>query len=334
MNNSRAIFMLLLATAAGVAAVVFGSRWMISQSSTSTAKVVVATADISLGQRITPDVLKVVDWPTTSVPRGAFNEVQKLDGRVLKESTLVGEPVLEAKLSPVGTLGGLSAVINEGKRAITVRVNDVIGVAGFALPGNYVDIIVNTEKDPNTQRDQHISKIVLEKILVLAVAQEVGRDETKPKVVDAVTLEVSPDQAEKIDLARSIGSLSLVLRNQVDPQATSTLGATRAGRLTAIKHEKLSVTSHFDDWAEPATGVSSQIYDLENFAGAQLGLHDLGDGAQQAVARLMTENVVDLLEAVEIEHQQRHLLARAAVAGQRLGQPVLQQLEAIDGFFR
>jgi len=228
MNSSRAIFILLLATAAGLAAVVFGSRWMVSQNSTSTARVVVATADISLGQRLTPDVLKVVDWPAGSVPAGSFADAQKLDGRVLKESTLRGEPLIEAKLSPVGTLGGLSAVINEGKRAITVRVNDVIGVAGFALPGNYVDIIVNTEKDPNTQRDQHISKIVLEKILVLAVAQEVGRDETKPKVVDAVTLEVSPDQAEKIDLARSIGSLSLVLRNQVDPQATSTLGATRA----------------------------------------------------------------------------------------------------------
>jgi pilus assembly protein CpaB len=232
MNNSRAIFMLLLATAAGLAAVVFGSRWMISQTSSSTAKVVVATADISLGQRITPDVLKAVDWPPGSVPPGAFDDVQKLDGRVLKESTLHGEPVLESKLSPVGTVGGLSAVINEGKRAITVRVNDVIGVAGFALPGNYVDIIVNTEKDPgmatSAQRDQHISKIVLEKILVLAIAQEVARDETKPKVVDAVTLEVTPDQAEKIDLARSIGTLSLVLRNQVDPQAATTAGATRS----------------------------------------------------------------------------------------------------------
>jgi pilus assembly protein CpaB len=228
MNNSRAIVMLVLATAAGLAAVMFGSRWMVNQTAGSTAKVVVATSDISLGQRVTPDVLKLVDWPSGSVPPGSFSDIQKVDGRVLKESAVHGEPVLESKLSPVGTMGGLSAVINEGKRAITVRVNDVIGVAGFALPGNYVDIIVNTEKDPNTQRDQHISKIVLEKILVLAVAQEVGRDETKPKVVDAVTLEVSPDQAEKIDLARSIGTLSLVLRNQVDPQATATAGATRS----------------------------------------------------------------------------------------------------------
>ena len=231
MKNARALIMLLIATIAGLTAVVFAARWMTSQTSSATTKVVVAASDINLGQRISPDFLKVADWPSNSVPPGSFTDMQKLEGRVLKESLLHGEPILEAKLSPVGTLGGLSAVINEGKRAITVRVNDVIGVAGFALPGNYVDIIVNTQKDskdPNTQRDQNISKIVLEKILVLAVAQEVGRDETKPKVVDAVTLEVSPEQAEKIDLARSIGTLSLVLRNQIDPQAIDTAGATKA----------------------------------------------------------------------------------------------------------
>ncbi|WP_343655079.1 Flp pilus assembly protein CpaB [Paraburkholderia caribensis] len=235
MKNARALVMLVVATAAGLSAVVFASRWMIQQSSTTTTKVVIASADMSLGQRVSPDMLKVSDWPAGSVPAGTFNDVKKLEGRVLKTSLARGEPVLEAKLSPVGTVGGLSAVINEGKRAITVRVNDVIGVAGFALPGNYVDILVNTEKDNKdgtaTGRDQNISKIVLEKILVLAVAQEAGRDETKPKVVDAVTLEVTPEQAEKIDLARSIGSLSLVLRNQVDPQDATTAGATKASLL-------------------------------------------------------------------------------------------------------
>ena len=199
MKNARALMMLLVATAAGLAAVVFASRWMVQQSSTTTTKVVIASADMSLGQRVSPDMLKVSDWPAGSVPAGTFNDVKKLEGRVLKTSLASGEPVLEAKLSPVGTVGGLSAVINEGKRAITVRVNDVIGVAGFALPGNYVDILVNTEKDNRdgaiAGRDQNISKIVLEKILVLAVAQEAGRDDTKPKVVDAVTLEVTPEQA-------------------------------------------------------------------------------------------------------------------------------------------
>lgn len=116
---------------------------------------------------------------------------------------------------------------------MTVRVNDVIGVAGFALPGNYVDILVNTQRDNdnNLARDKEISKIVLERILVLAVAQDVGRDETKPRVVNAVTLEVTPEQAEKLDLARSVGSLSLVLRNQMDPLAASTEGAMKSSLL-------------------------------------------------------------------------------------------------------
>ncbi len=231
MKNLRALMMLLIASAAGLTAVIFASRWMMTQNTDATTKVVVATADIDLGQRISPEFVKTIDWPSGSVPPGTFHDVGKVDGRVLKESTMPGEPILEAKLSPQGTTGGLSAVIDPGKRAITVRVNDVIGVAGFALPGNYVDIIVNTQKDSNAQSDQKISKIVLDHILVLAVAQEVGRDETKPKVVDAVTLQVTPEQAEKIDLARSIGTLSLVLRNQVDPQDPNTDGATRSSLL-------------------------------------------------------------------------------------------------------
>jgi pilus assembly protein CpaB len=175
-------------------------------------------------------MVKLAEWPADSMPKGAFTDPAKLAGRVLKSSVLGGEPVSEAKLAPAGTLGGLSALITEGKRAITVRVNDVIGVAGFALPGNYVDIIVSTAKDPGPEtnaREQSISKIVLERILVLAVAQEVNRDETKPRVVNAVTLEVTPEQAEKLDLARSVGTLSLALRNQVDPQSAQTEGATK-----------------------------------------------------------------------------------------------------------
>ena len=119
---------------------------------------------------------------------------------------------------------------------MTVRVNDVVGVAGFALPGNYVDIMVNTQDEENrsetkSNKDRSISKIVLERILVLAVAQESNRDATKPKVVNAVTLEVAPQQAEKLDLARSVGTLSLVLRNQVDPNLGETDGATKTSLL-------------------------------------------------------------------------------------------------------
>jgi len=233
MKNLRVLFMLLIATVAGLSAVVLASRWLMQQGSNGITKVAVASADIDLGQQISPEIVKLVDWPMASLPPGVISDAQALDGRVTKTSVARGEPILESKLTPVGTKGGLSAVIADGKRAITVRVNDVVGVAGFALPGSYVDIIVNTQRDKNgkptaaNDRDESISKIVLEKILVLAVAQEVNRDETKPKVVNAVTLEVSPEEAEKLDLARSVGTLSLVLRNQVDPRPVDTAGATK-----------------------------------------------------------------------------------------------------------
>lgn len=226
--------MMALAVVLGLAAVALASRWLLRQTPSVSSKIVVAGADVSLGQRLAPDMLKLIDWPADNLPQGATQDPLKFSGRVLKSSVLRGEPLTEAKLAPVGTVGGLSALITEGKRAITVRVNDVIGVAGFALPGNYVDIIVHTQKEADEGARRHaqdISKIVLERILVLAVAQEVGRDDTKPRVVTAVTLEVTPDQAENLDLARSVGSLSLVLRNQIDPEPGVTAGATKLSLL-------------------------------------------------------------------------------------------------------
>lgn len=239
MKNTRSIVMLLIALLAGLAAVVLAVKWIQQQTDHTGGKIAVATIDIQLGSRIAPELVQMVDWPTGSVPVGSFSDKKLLDGRVAKTSLTRGEPVLESKLAPVGTQGGLSAVVGEGKRAITVRVNDVIGVAGFALPGNFVDIMVNTQEEGGQRgdRDRAISKIVLERILVLAVAQEAGRDETKPKVVNAVTLEVTPSEAERLDLARSVGTLSLVLRNQVDPDHSRTSGATKEDllALTAVQ---------------------------------------------------------------------------------------------------
>lgn len=244
MRTTRTWVMLGVAVLAGLLAVLLASKWLNQKSGNGVDKVAVAATDISLGQRLTPELVQMVDWPKGSVPPGAVRKAGELDGRVLRTNMMRGEPLLESKLAPVGTKGGLSAVIGEGKRAITVRVNDVIGVAGFALPGNYVDIIVNTQRESGDARarDKNISKIVLERILVLAVAQEVSRDETKPRVVNAVTLEVAPDQAEKIDLARSVGTLSLVLRNQVDPQPVTTAGATKSTLLDEVEVVKVAET--------------------------------------------------------------------------------------------
>ena len=231
MKNPRAIAMIVVSVIIGLVAVVMASQWINQQANVAAQKVVVASVDVDLGSKLTPEMLRTIDWPSGSIPQGAILDPKALDGRVLKTSVLRGEAILESKLAPIGTKGGLSAVVMEGKRAMTVRVNDVIGVAGFALPGNYVDILVNTTDDAKAAQgnksDLSISKIVLEHILVLAVAQEASRDDTKPKVVNAVTLEVTPEQAEKLDLARSVGTLSLVLRNQVDPKPVETSGITK-----------------------------------------------------------------------------------------------------------
>ncbi|MEZ5645218.1 MAG: Flp pilus assembly protein CpaB [Burkholderiaceae bacterium] len=225
MQSKRALFMLLLSLLAGAAAVMLAARWLGQQASGDKTEVLVAMRDLDLGQAITPAMLQPIAWPSGSVPSGAFTDIKQLEGRVVRNTIFQGEPVLEPKLAPVGTKAGLDSIIKSGHRAITVKVNEVIGVAGFLAPGSFVDLLVNIRDD----KDNAISRVVLERIMVLAVAQEARRpDETKPRVVNAVTLEVTPEEAEKIDLARNVGTLSLMLRNQVDTEdATSTAGVRR-----------------------------------------------------------------------------------------------------------
>lgn len=238
MKNVKALVLLLLAVVAGLGAAVYAASWVSGQGTIASNKVVVAAVDIPLGSKINPEMLATTDWPSGSVPPGAFKEIKDLHERVVKSGVMRGEAILEGKLAPAGTQGGLSAVIAEGKRAMTVRVNDVVGVAGFALPGNYVDVMVNAkqDKDGKGEEGRQISKTVLEHVLVLAVAQEAGRDDTKPKVVNAVTLELTLEDSEKLDLARSVGTLSLVLRNQVDNEKVKTAGVTKQ-QLFGLKEE-------------------------------------------------------------------------------------------------
>lgn len=229
MKNIKALGLLFLALIIGLAAAVYAAGWVSRQGNIASDKVVVAAVDIELGSKINPQMLATTDWPSGSVPPGAFKDIKELQDRVVKVSVLRGDAVLERKLAPAGTQGGLSSVIAEGKRAMTVRVNDVVGVAGFALPGNYVDVMVNAQQDKGKgEEGKQISKTVLEHVLVLAVAQESGRDDTKPKVVSAVTLELTLEDSEKLDLARSVGTLSLVLRNQIDKKTVATAGITKS----------------------------------------------------------------------------------------------------------
>ena len=211
-TENKIIIALLGSAALGVIAVVFAAMWLRSYEASDLTKIAVANSALEVGRKIEGGDLKLIDWPKANLPVGSISDPGSLSGRVVRSPIAKNEVVLERMLVAGGGNGSLSAQIASGMRAFTMNVNEIAGVAGFALPGNYVDVIMNSKDNQN----DHISKILLEKVLILATAQETSTDTNKPKVVNAITLEVSPLDAEKLDLARSIGALSLVLRNPLD----------------------------------------------------------------------------------------------------------------------
>ncbi len=225
--NIRPILIIAAAAAASLFTVSIAAIWLKQKNDADTVKVVVATRDLPSGTRLLPTMLEIVSWPASAPIQSPLNSTEQAYDRVINIPILRGEPILAGKLAALGQQGGLSSVLKEGKRAVTVKVNEVVGVAGFALPGNYVDVMANL---PDRDNDP-VSKIVLERIQVLAVAQDIANTENKPRVVSAVTLEVTPQEAEIIDLARSVGSLSLVLRSQIDMASVVTSGSRKVDLL-------------------------------------------------------------------------------------------------------
>lgn len=234
MGSSRSVVMIGLSVLAGLLAAFLAVRWLDNQAAAAKAeadakanallKVAILAGDVKVGRELTADLVKMVDWPAQSIPEGAVRSAENAVGRTARVSLYKGEPVLEGKLSAKGTRGGLSAIIKPGKRAISVGVNDVVGVNSAALEGSYVDVLVNSSNPRDEDRQSSISKIVLERVLVLAVSESSGAEGR----VNGVTLEVTPGEAEKLDLARSIGRLSLVLRSQGEEESSgSKEGATK-----------------------------------------------------------------------------------------------------------
>lgn len=225
--NIRPILIIAAAAAASLVTVSMAAIWLKQKNDADTVQVVVATRDLPLGTRLLPAMLETVSWPVSAPIQSPLHSTEQAYDRVINMPILRGEPILASKLTAIGQQGGLSSVLKEGKRAVTVKVNEVVGVAGFALPGNYVDVMAYL---PDRDNDP-VSKIVLERIQVLAVAQDIANTENKPRVVSAVTLEVTPQEAEIIDLARSVGSLSLVLRSQMDMASVVTSGSRKVDLL-------------------------------------------------------------------------------------------------------
>jgi pilus assembly protein CpaB len=185
-----------------------------------------AVADIGWGTRITKEMIKPIDFLKATAPPGCFSDCDSLVGRVAIFPIKANEPILESRLAPTSiTTGGVAAVVSQKKRAVAVKVDKVIGVSGFIHHGNRVDVLVTI---PNGKNSEPITKTVLENILVLTVGPELekkGKDE-KPSDVDVITLEVTPEEGEKLSLAANEGKLQLALRNFSDTENVLTRGVT------------------------------------------------------------------------------------------------------------
>ena len=234
MRNKRFFFVLAGALLFGLLAAVSVSRYLSSaQAYTKNLnRVAVAKVAIPLGSKILPEQVTMVQFPKESTPDGTFGSPEKLAGRVAVVNIAPREPITESRLAPEGTAGGLSAVIPEGYRAMTVKVDDVVGISGFIMPGTLVDVVVVIDPGDKSTQDP-ISKIVLQNIKVLANGQNIDKPENQRDAnsVKAVTLQVTPEQAEKLALASSEGKLQLVMRNSTDQGDEKTSGVNKRGLL-------------------------------------------------------------------------------------------------------
>lgn len=228
MRNKRFFVVLVGALLFGLLAAFSVSRYLSSAQaySKNLSRVAVAKVAIPVGTKIIPEMVMVVPFPKESTPDGAFEAPDKLVGRVAVANIAPREPITEARLAPEGTAGGLSAVIPEGYRAMTVKVDDIVGISGFIMPGTLVDVVVTISPDEGAGRKDPISKIVLQNIKVLANGKNIDQPENQRDAnsVKAVTLLVTPEQAEKLALASSEGRLQLVMRNSIDQGDEQTTG--------------------------------------------------------------------------------------------------------------
>jgi pilus assembly protein CpaB len=237
MRNKRLIIAVLAAVGFGLIAAVSVSRYLsTAQAYTKNLNnIVIAKVDIPVGSRIIAEQLTVAQLPRSIAPEGTYAKIDdNLIGRVAVTRIAAREPITESRLAPVGSAAGLSSVIPEGYRAMNVRVDDVVGISGFIMPNTLVDIVVTIDPPDGGNQRERVSKIVLQNIKVLANGQNLDKpkNEKEAERVKTVTLQVTPEQAEKLALATSEGRLQLVMRNSIDQGDEVTPGANKKSLLS------------------------------------------------------------------------------------------------------
>ncbi|HSD86208.1 MAG TPA: Flp pilus assembly protein CpaB [Kofleriaceae bacterium] len=233
----RAVLFLTAAIVAGLGAVFLvkvyldQARRRSAAASVETTSVVVAAKDIPSGQRLEATDLELIRWPAGHTPTGTYTKVDEVIGQTSRDNMVAGEPVLQERLANKDQGQGLAAILDSGARAMAVKVDQVVGIAGFVRPGDRVDVITTIATDEETRsalanKAQKMSKIILQDIRVLAVGEHLSTDGHKPVKVQVVTLEVQPEQSERLALASQYGTIQLTMRARVDRETVETEGVT------------------------------------------------------------------------------------------------------------
>jgi pilus assembly protein CpaB len=228
--NKRFLGVLAFATIVATIASLLLYRLLINRPQTTQAKVssvqiVLAGRDIEVGTVLKEEDVKLTDWPGT-VPVGSSAKVEDVVGRGVMTPIYAKEPIIESRLAPKGAGGGLAAMIPKGMRATAVRVNEVVGVAGFVVAGMHVDVLISGNRPGGDAGLGTLSKTLLQNLEVLSAGQDFKKDaEGKPIAVQVVNLLVTPEQAEMLSLAASQTQIQLILRNPLDSEVSKTPGA-------------------------------------------------------------------------------------------------------------
>lgn len=261
---------LVMATVASYALYLAVQQMPVREVEVNSVPVVVASQDLPVGTLLTADHLKVVPWPAGSPVPGAFTEPEEISDRGLIAGVVLNEPVTETKLAPREAGGGLPPSIPLGMRAISVRVNEVIGVAGFVVPGTRVDVLATVSQG---QRDS-MSKVVVSNVQVLTAGTRYDLERARsgePMPSTVVTLMVTPEEAERITLASNEGQLVLTLRNPLDTKETDTEGIRSASLMGEAPPRPVIVQRAAAPVAVPQEPEAPRAYVVEAIRGGERG---------------------------------------------------------------
>jgi pilus assembly protein CpaB len=228
MARMRVFMVFVLAVTAGGALAFATYNYVQHQPARSasipTRPVVVAASDLDIGAELRREDIRIIDWPANAVPANALSDPKDAIGRGIVLPMIQNEPILPMKLASKEAGSGLPPAIPPGLRAVSVRVNEVIGVAGYVLPGTRVDVVATVS--PSGQSGDMTSKVILTNVQVLAAGTKIERDtdRNKPMPVSVVTLLVDPEEAERLTLASTEGKIQLALRNPLDKTMPATHG--------------------------------------------------------------------------------------------------------------